>query len=641
MDTEAKKIALWANTGDRTDPDDASLNPVLVRTTGWPSTFSADSGETVRRRVINQIFRELTGVAVDVMREGVPLWDTDINYRQHAITNRNGVLYRATVANGPATSNATDPEQVGQTVWVVQGATVRRPSAPAGPQATAPQSGELDWFWPCPLDGGSIVTSFNFQWRLAGQTTWSASVVINTPRHVLTGLTNGQAVQARVQAVNAQGAGPWSAIGTATPAGTMPGGGATLALRAEAGDQQVALNWLEPDDGGVTITEYLVQWRTQSQAFSTGRQVSVNTTMRTITSLTNGTAYFFQVRAVNGQGNGAWSNEASATPMATVAPPMPDPDTVPSQVPSAPTGLALTDGRILWTWPVPDDGGPRITSFDFQWREEGDAWAAMNIIQNIAASAYLLGSLTNGTTYEARVRAVNSEGTAASWSATGSATAALTSDDVLLYQSATHDTSLPTTATALASNIHNYEALRIVGWVYPSAGVYEQQLFSSLVAVSQLPTTETALLPFGNNSIRLWRDGNTLMGRSADGANASVVTMVIGLPMTRFDVIYANTAPRTTIGAAVAIGTDLDQYQAIQIIGEGSISTGTGFIPYVAEGYILVSHIPTTEANAITLGKHRATNGLVIWRNGNTLMAKGGGAIGYVNFVVGLNLASA
>ena len=163
------------------------------------------------------------------------------------------------------------PTTAGQTVWEIVSGTIGLPSAPAQPTATAPASGELDWSWNCPLDGGAAITSFNFYWRTAGTLAFSAAISVTTPRYVLTGLTNGTAIEAQVEAVNAQGTSPPSAVGSATPQGTVPGGGATLALRATAGDGEVDLDWLEPDTGGLTITQYIVQWRAAGQAFSTGQ----------------------------------------------------------------------------------------------------------------------------------------------------------------------------------------------------------------------------------------------------------------------------------------------------------------------------------------------------------------------------------
>ena len=215
-------------------------------------------GENPRRRVMNQMFREPSGIAVESRDKGVLAWDEDIDYLADAIAASGPILYRALVATGPTPGNATDPDGSGA---ICLGNGAGRDGAAVGSQRTAsrppPQSGELDWFWNCPLDGGSRVTSFNFQWRPSATAAWSASIVVTTPRQVLTGLVNGNSYQARVQAVTAFGESPWSQIGSGSPSGTVPGGGPTLALRATAGDASVSLNWLEPDDGGLTITSYL------------------------------------------------------------------------------------------------------------------------------------------------------------------------------------------------------------------------------------------------------------------------------------------------------------------------------------------------------------------------------------------------
>ena len=350
-------------------------------------------------------------------------WDTDVDYLQHAIARGGTVLYRATVATGPGSSNATDPTSSGQSVWAEVSGTQAAPNAPAAPQAVAPASGELDWFWDCPLDNGAKVASFRVRYRVAGLSAWSPSntgVSVTTARYALTGLTNGTAIEAQVQAVNSVGSSPWSSTGSATPSGTVPGGGATLALRAVAGDAEVDLDWLEPDDGGVTITSYTVQWRTGNQGYSTGRQASVTATMRTVTSLTNGTEYFFRVRAVNGEGNGAWSNEDSAEPVAEVVVPVDPADTAPG-TPATPDRDVIDFETILWSWSLPSsNGGQRISGYDFQWREDGDPWVSANIIAQ-TESCYLHENRSESTTYQGRARARNSVGNS-SWSGVRSAT---------------------------------------------------------------------------------------------------------------------------------------------------------------------------------------------------------------------------
>ena len=83
-------------------------------------------------------------------------------------------------------------------------------------------------------------------------------------------------------------------------------------LEALGGDRQVTLSWEAPeDDGGFAITdyEYLISG-TGGGWISTG---STETT-HTVTELTNGRLYVFQVRAVSAAGAGASSHQVEVTP---------------------------------------------------------------------------------------------------------------------------------------------------------------------------------------------------------------------------------------------------------------------------------------------------------------------------------------
>ena len=75
-------------------------------------------------------------------------------------------------------------------------------------------------------------------------------------------------------------------------------------LTATAGNAQITLNWTVPFNGGSTITKYQIS---NNNGTNWTDVDLVNT--HTVTGLTNGTAYTFKLRAVNGIGNGA---EASA-----------------------------------------------------------------------------------------------------------------------------------------------------------------------------------------------------------------------------------------------------------------------------------------------------------------------------------------
>ena len=82
--------------------------------------------------------------------------------------------------------------------------------------------------------------------------------------------------------------------GGGAPSPTVPGAPANL--QADGGDEQVTLFWETPEnDGGLAITDY--EYRINGR----GGWVSIDSTLTTytVTGLVNGTAYVFQVRAVN------------------------------------------------------------------------------------------------------------------------------------------------------------------------------------------------------------------------------------------------------------------------------------------------------------------------------------------------------
>jgi hypothetical protein len=100
------------------------------------------------------------------------------------------------------------------------------------------------------------------------------------------------------------------------PVPTVPG--QVTNLVATPGNASMGLAWTEPFNGYSAITDASVQYRVHgSGPWTTFAHSPVGTsTSITVTGLTNGTSYDFQVAAINVVGTGAYSAEATASPSA-------------------------------------------------------------------------------------------------------------------------------------------------------------------------------------------------------------------------------------------------------------------------------------------------------------------------------------
>ena len=95
----------------------------------------------------------------------------------------------------------------------------------------------------------------------------------------------------------------------AAPAPRRPG-----PIDVAPGDGMLQVSWEPVPDA----EDYTVQWRSGSEEYSDARQQTVQTPMATLSGLTNGVAYMVRVRASNAGGDGAWSEEATGTPLEPV-----------------------------------------------------------------------------------------------------------------------------------------------------------------------------------------------------------------------------------------------------------------------------------------------------------------------------------
>ena len=128
------------------------------------------------------------------------------------------------------------------------------------------------------------------------------------------GLTNGVEYFVQVSAENSVGESAPSAEVSETP-GAAPGPPTNVTVTP--GDGTLTIEWSAPsDDGGFTVTEYRVQWKSGDEEYNeTDRQAVVTSGLTyTITGLTNDTLYTVRVLAVNEIGPSAPSGEANIAP---------------------------------------------------------------------------------------------------------------------------------------------------------------------------------------------------------------------------------------------------------------------------------------------------------------------------------------
>ena len=150
-----------------------------------------------------------------------------------------------------------------------------------------------------------------------------------------------------------------------------------------------------------------------SDASWTVKTLTTAGTTTDLTSLTNGAAYQVRVAAVNRSGDSAWSDTATATPAKA-------PDT-----PAAPT-LTVKNESLDVSWTAPTDNGASISDYDVQYRactlstdltcsdSNTATWGSWTDrtgeTNSDTTTSVTIGSLTNETAYQVRVRAANSVG---------------------------------------------------------------------------------------------------------------------------------------------------------------------------------------------------------------------------------------
>ena len=164
-------------------------------------------------------------------------------------------------------------------------------------------------------------------------------------------------------------------------------------LPVSPGDRQVTVTWKDPQAGGAVDT-YLIEYKESSEpdaSFKTFATVAGNIRTSTVTGLTNGIAYTLRVTAINVSGTASSLGRS----------------VVPTGTPSRPANQSYSagDGSVSINFSPPEnDGGMAVTKYAYS-TDDGATWITRSPASS--SSPITISGITNGTTYQVKLRAIN------------------------------------------------------------------------------------------------------------------------------------------------------------------------------------------------------------------------------------------
>ncbi len=277
----------------------------------------------------------VTGYKIEVSSDGGTNWtdletntsNTNTTYNHTGLSASTTQHYRVSAINAAGAGDASN----------IDSATTDAITAPSAPRnlSTTVGDGEVTLTWETPSsDGGAPITRYEYQ--KDGSGSWTSTDM--NLSETITNLNNGQQYSFEVRAVNSGGESA-VATATATPAATVqgpvapPGGTNSITdapqyLRATTGNSEVTLTWSEPYrpiGSGITVTAitgYAYRYRQSDKVFdinTPGTWTNIpgeeNARSHTVTGLTNGLGYTFEVRVRYAHGNGLSAKATVTLPM--------------------------------------------------------------------------------------------------------------------------------------------------------------------------------------------------------------------------------------------------------------------------------------------------------------------------------------
>ena len=288
----------------------------------------------------------------------------------------------------PVRIRAVNSQGAGSSSGASDGTPATVPSAPTIDAITG-SNGRISIAITNGFNGGASIT--NYQYSTDGGTTW----VTRSPASALSplvvgGLTNAVDYNVRIRAVNSQGAGTESSVAVGRPV-TVADAPTISSIAGSPGT--LTITFAAPAfDGGDAVSNY--EYSTDGGTTWTTRSPGSLVSPLSVTGLTDGTTYAVRVRALNSQGAGVSSAMVEGTP---------------ENAPGAPVITSVVSAnqsvRVAFTPATPR--GLVVTNYQYS-IDDGSTWVTRSPVS--VSSPLTIEGLTNGTSYQIRIRGVNARG---------------------------------------------------------------------------------------------------------------------------------------------------------------------------------------------------------------------------------------
>lgn len=239
--------------------------------------------------------------------------------------------------------------------------------------------------WTSPVsDGGSAITDYIVEYKRSDDSLWTtfADGVSTAPSASITGLLDQITYDVQVTPKNVVGSGP--SVSTVT-------------LSVTNNNASLALSWAANTDGA-TIVNHIVQHRVLGASVWTDTNTSSTGRTASIAGLTNGTDYEVRVaRMLADSVVSSYTSTVRGKPFTFASAP----------VLSAAPGIS----QVTLTWVAPASNGSPISDYTLHYRATSATnWTILTDGISLNTSSVIIG-LTNGTSYDFEVAAINGAGT--------------------------------------------------------------------------------------------------------------------------------------------------------------------------------------------------------------------------------------